>query len=102
MLARPILVAVLATLGLVAMPFIAFLVGLGVMGPGGAEQGRGIAIFALVVCAAFALWEALELRSAVRSTEPTNRGARIGLAVTALVLTVLTVAGYVLLRVALR
>jgi hypothetical protein len=101
MLARPILLTVLAGIGTLALPFIAFIVGLGVMGPGGAEQGRGIAIFALVVCGAFALWEVLELRLALRSSDQ-RRGTHIGLAVTSLVLTTITLAGYVLLRVALR
>jgi hypothetical protein len=102
MLTRPILLVVATSIGLLGLPFVAFLSMLGVMGPGGAERGRGTAVFALFVCAAFLVWEVLEIISARRVAEPGMAKGRTALAVVALATTVLTTVGYVLLRIALR
>jgi hypothetical protein len=72
------------------------------MGPGGAERGRGTALFAIVVCAAFLVWEVLEIVFSRRATEPGVANGRTALAAVALATTVLTTVGYVLLRIALR
>jgi hypothetical protein len=102
MLARVIVLIVAAGIGLVALPFLAFITGLGVMGPGGADQGRGFAVFAIVVCAGFLVWEAFELRLALRHPQRIVTPGRAVIVVVATVLTVLTTVGYVLLRIALR